>query len=196
MPAAERADLFSETADRRGLSGAIVEKDIWVCWMLKQVFSIEAFRDMLLFKGGTSLSKVFDAINRFSEDIDLAVDYALLGFVGERDPRQEGISRTKQAKILAEMLEVCIAYIRTDFVPALRERCTEILGDGDWDLSIDEDDGHVVRFRFPRTIESAEPYITPQVILELGTHAEFVPRETFQIRACPASITKFRQRQS
>lgn len=80
MPAQERADVFAETADRKQLAEAIVEKDFWVCWVLKQLFSIEALQNRLLFKGGTSLSKVFHAINRFSEDIDLAVDYAALGF--------------------------------------------------------------------------------------------------------------------
>jgi predicted nucleotidyltransferase component of viral defense system len=48
---------------------AIIEKDFWVCWVLKQLFSIEALSGRLLFKGGTSLAKVFHAINRFSEDI-------------------------------------------------------------------------------------------------------------------------------
>ena len=75
MPARDRADLFMETAERKVLPEAIIEKDFWVCWMLKQLFSIEALSGRLLFKGGTSLSKIFHAINRFSEDIDLAVDY-------------------------------------------------------------------------------------------------------------------------
>jgi predicted nucleotidyltransferase component of viral defense system len=74
MPARERAEVFAETADRKGLPEAIIEKDFWVCWVLEQLFSIEALSGRLLFKGGTSLSKIFHAINRFSEDIDLAVD--------------------------------------------------------------------------------------------------------------------------
>src|SRR2546430_3736179 len=97
MPASERAELFAETAERKGLAEAIVEKDFWVCWVLKQLFSLEALKNRLLFKGGTSLSKVFHAINRFSEDIDLAVDYLALGFAGDKDPRKEGISKTKRA---------------------------------------------------------------------------------------------------
>jgi hypothetical protein len=64
-----RAQLFRETADRMGLSEAVVEKDFWVCWTLNQIFTIEQFKERLLFKGGTSLSKVFGAIQRFSEDI-------------------------------------------------------------------------------------------------------------------------------
>jgi predicted nucleotidyltransferase component of viral defense system len=96
MAGNERAELFAETAARMGIADAIVEKDFWVCWMLQQLFSIDTLKGRLLFKGGTSLSKVFHAINRFSEDIDIAVDYAALGFVGDRDPRQENLSKTKR----------------------------------------------------------------------------------------------------
>jgi hypothetical protein len=49
MPANTRAELFAETADRKDLPDAIVEKDFWVCWVLKQLFSIEALSDRLLF---------------------------------------------------------------------------------------------------------------------------------------------------
>src|SRR6202163_3569932 len=107
MPARERADLFAETAARKGLPEAIIEKDFWVCWVLKQLFSIDSLSGRLLFKGGTSLSKIFHAINRFSEDIDLAVDYVALGFTGERDPRREDLSKTKRAAILDEMIRKC-----------------------------------------------------------------------------------------
>lgn len=68
MPARERADLFAQTAERKIVAEAIIEKDFWVCWVLKQLFSIDVFNRRLLFKGGTSLSKIFHAINRFSED--------------------------------------------------------------------------------------------------------------------------------
>jgi hypothetical protein len=51
MPANERAELFAETADRKGLADAIVEKDFWVCWVLKQLLSTEALSGRLLFKG-------------------------------------------------------------------------------------------------------------------------------------------------
>ena len=125
-PGDARAQLFAETAARKGIADAIVEKDFWVCWMLQQLFSIDALSGRLLFKGGTSLSKVFHAINRFSEDIDLAVDYAALGFTGDRDPRQDGISTSKRNKILAEMMNACQLYIGTEFIQAVEKRCREI----------------------------------------------------------------------
>ena len=183
----ERAELFAETAERKGLPEAIIEKDFWVCWMLKQLFAIEALSGRLLFKGGTSLSKIFHAINRFSEDIDLAVDYVALGFTGERDPRREDISKTKRAAILAEMMIACQQYIGSEFLEALQTRCQEILGTADaWSLEVSEQDPNMVRFRYPSAAPRALTYVVPQVVLELGTHAEFVPRDRFTIRSFAA----------
>ena len=187
MTADERAQLFAETADRKGLSDAIVEKDFWVCWILKQLFSTEALSGRLLFKGGTSLSKVFHAINRFSEDIDLAVDYAALGFTGDRDPRQEGLSKTKRAAILADMMVECQHYIGGVFLDALKARCEQALEKNDaWSLDLSEQDRNVVRFRYPAAVAKELAYVAPQVILELGTHAEFVPHDRFLIRSFAA----------
>jgi hypothetical protein len=184
MQGKERAELFAETAARKGIADAIVEKDFWVCWMLQQLFSIDALSERLLFKGGTSLSKVFHAINRFSEDIDLAVDYAALGFIGDRDPRQDGISTTKRNKILAEMMSACQLYIGTEFIQALDKRCHEILGPPNaWSLGVSETDPNVVRFRYPGSGGKTSTYVPPQVVLELGTHAEFVPHDRFTIRS-------------
>jgi hypothetical protein len=184
MPAAERAEVFAETADRKGLPEAIVEKDFWVCWVLMQLFSMEELSGRLVFKGGTSLSKIFHAINRFSEDIDLAVDYGALGFTGERDPRREGISRDKRNQILDNMIAACQRYIGSEFLDALQARCREILGaEGAWSLDLSKQDPNVVRFRYPAAAGRSLAYIAPQVVLELGTHAEFVPRDRFTIRA-------------
>ena len=184
MPADERAEVFAETANRKGLSEAIVEKDFWVCWMLMQLFSIDTFSGRLLFKGGTSLSKIFHAINRFSEDIDLAVDYAALGFTGTRDPRQEAISKTRRAGILDEMMAACQLYIGTEFLDALRIRCEEVLGTARaWRLDVSEQDRDVVRFRYPPASTKGLTYVVPQVVLELGTHAEFVPHDRFTLRS-------------
>src|SRR5580658_8377651 len=153
MAAHQRADLFRETAERMDIPEAVVEKDFWVCWVLKQIFSIEALSSRLLFKGGTSLSKIFHAINRFSEDIDLAVDYEALGFKGERDPRREGISKTKRAGILDEMMTECRRYVGSEFLDVLKARCGEILGATDaWSLNVSEQDPNVVQFRYPTAI--------------------------------------------
>jgi hypothetical protein len=187
MPANERAELFAETADRKGLPEAIIEKDFWVCWVLKQLFSIDVLSGRLLFKGGTSLSKIFHAINRFSEDIDLAVDYVALGFTGERDPRRAEFSKTKRAALLAEMMIECQRYIGGEFLEALQSRCREILGTNEaWSLEVSKQDPNVVQFRYPTASAKGLDYLNPKVVLELGTHAEFVPHDRFTIRSFAA----------
>jgi hypothetical protein len=82
LVAAERTPFFEETASRRSSTTTAVEKDFWVCWTLKHLFALKHVPE-LRFKGGTSLSKVFRLIDRFSEDIDISVDRAALGFIRE-----------------------------------------------------------------------------------------------------------------
>jgi len=69
-----------------GLPPDVIEKDFWVCWTLKRLFALKSVGGDLLFKGGTSLSKAFGLIRRFSEDIDLSIHRASLGFSGDSDP--------------------------------------------------------------------------------------------------------------
>lgn len=71
------------------MNPAIVEKDFRVCWILKRLFAEPALKDHMVFKGGTSLSKVYRLIDRFSEDIDLILDWRLLVYGTEQgsDPR-------------------------------------------------------------------------------------------------------------
>ena len=68
------------TADKMGLNDAIVEKDFWVCFTLDYLFHRCPWKDSITFKGGTSLSKAFNLISRFSEDIDLILDWRVLGY--------------------------------------------------------------------------------------------------------------------
>lgn len=69
----DKEPYFELTASRKGLSKEIIEKDLWVCWTLKHLFSIPEIGHYLIFKGGTSLSKAYEIIERFSEDIDISV---------------------------------------------------------------------------------------------------------------------------
>jgi hypothetical protein len=96
---------FQEAAVMLSLPPHVIEKDFWVCWTLKQLFALECVRDNLLFKGGTSLSKVYGLIHRFSEDIDLSIHRASLGFEGDTDPANNGLSnkaRKRQNEALAQ----------------------------------------------------------------------------------------------
>jgi predicted nucleotidyltransferase component of viral defense system len=93
----QRSELFEETARERGILPAIIEKDFWVCWVLKKLFAADQLANNLVFKGGTSLSKVYGLIHRFSEDIDLVLNWELLGYGrAASDAWEEMASNTKQ----------------------------------------------------------------------------------------------------
>ena len=91
---ADRRDLFRNTAAKVGVSDSIAEKDFWVCYTLDYLFHRTPWADALSFKGGTSLSKAYHLIHRFSEDIDLIMDWRLLGY-GKDEP-WKGRSKSKQ----------------------------------------------------------------------------------------------------
>ncbi len=183
---AQRAELFRETGNRMGLPAALVEKDFWVCWTLRHVFAIEALRGNILFKGGTSLSKIFHAIRRFSEDIDLAINYEMLGFTGPRHPANAP-SRNKRQELLGQMLIACRAYVQGDFLKLLTGQFAGVLGASNaWQLRTQpsEPNSAVVEFVYPPCLSTTESiaYVRPMVILEPGTHAEFMPRGRYPIK--------------
>ena len=99
-PTEIRAELFTETAARMGVSPQIIEKDFWVCWTLRRVFSLEGPLPGLIFKSGTSLSKAYGLIERFSEDIDSRLDRHDLGFAGQRGSANPQLSGNKLKKLL------------------------------------------------------------------------------------------------
>lgn len=79
VPSDERRLYIEQAAIQRNISPVIMEKDFFVRWLLSILFKSE-FAESLVFKGGTSLSKIFGAINRFSEDIDLSLQWKTLCF--------------------------------------------------------------------------------------------------------------------
>src|SRR5580698_7890959 len=104
-PPSGQAEIIRETAARRGLSFVMVEKDFWVSWILAVLFAHPEFGGQLVFKGGTSLSKVFGVIERFSEDIDLSVSPAFLG-VSEEWVEQAD-TRNKRDERMQELEDAC-----------------------------------------------------------------------------------------
>ena len=80
LPVDDRRELFHNTAAKTGLHDAIVEKDFWVCLTLDYLFHRSPWKKSVTFKGGTSLSKGYHLISRFSEDIDLILDWRVLGY--------------------------------------------------------------------------------------------------------------------
>lgn len=190
LPAGDRAALFGETGAGRGVADTIIEKDFWVCWCLKRIFGLpKGTTATLVFKGGTSLSKAFGAIRRFSEDIDLSFNRAELGYTGDRDPEKEAISKKQAARLIDALVGDVTRHIAEKLVPALRAAIVEQLGEpvnDEWSLEIDASDTQTVNFHYPTALPAAEyegmAYITPRVKLELGARGDPWPTEVKIIR--------------
>lgn len=105
---------------------AIVEKDFWVCWALDALFSLPKWHDTMIFKGGTSLSKTFCVINRFSEDIDLILDWRKLKVTS--DESWEKRSNTSQDKFCKDINNKAAIYLAKEFVPSFSSEIANKLG--------------------------------------------------------------------
>lgn len=186
----ERAALFGETGATLGVANTIIEKDFWVCWTLKRLFELpSADTGTLVFKGGTSLSKAYGAIRRFSEDIDLSYDRTDLGYTGDRDPQKEGMSKKQAKKLIDELARDVQRHIAETLLPALRAAIANQLGEPtkqEWSLEIDAEDAQTVNFRYPTVLGGRDyagmAYITPRVKLELGARGDPWPIEKRTIR--------------
>ena len=129
LPEQDRRDVFEATASRLDTLPGYVEKDFWVCLVLGVIFNrLPKGHPRLLFKGGTSLSKAFGLIARFSEDIDLVVFRDDLGFEDDRDPTVAShLSNRKRAALFDGLRSACSGYIRGDLRVALTKQIDEIV---------------------------------------------------------------------
>lgn len=120
LPIEERTPYFVEAANRRRLSPLFVEKDFWVCFSLHILFSTPGLADSFVFKGDTSLSKVFGAIKRFSENVDLSIAPSWLGFAGEESP-DAAASRSQFDKRWKALNAACAAAVEARIQPVLEQ---------------------------------------------------------------------------
>jgi hypothetical protein len=191
-PREERAELFRRSAPalRPARPPAIMEKDFWVCWTLHRIYDVLQFRPQMIFKGGTSLSKAYDAIARFLEDVDLSLSRRDLGFADDRDPEEPGISRKESGRRIGDLVAACRKVIRDRLLPELRADFTSVLGDLDWNLELDATDLQTVIFTYPRSdMKSRLPeHIRPAIRLEMGARSDDWPAEDREVRPYAAEV--------
>ena len=166
----ERQELFQATAIKMGMRPEVIEKDFWVCFMLNHLFHECEYKDAFVFKGGTSLSKSYFVIERFSEDIDLILDWRKV-IKDASDPWDER-SKTKQDIYNKHINKSAAIFYKDILVPKLNEELTKQLGTGNW-VEVDANDEMVVNFVYPQIFETE--YIIPHVRLEIGPLAEWMP---------------------
>ena len=192
LSSTEREALFQEAANQKGLSLAVIEKDFWVCWTLKRVFAQAPFGEHLIFKGGTSLSKVFGLIERFSEDIDLSIRRDYLGAVGDQDPEQDGLSKTQRRGRVDALRASYRRCVQEEMLPALQLAFAEYLppSGGDhpvWSLDADPTDEGTLLFSYPSAQTAEAPsYLRRQVKIEMGAGSDPFPIGTHRVRSYAA----------
>lgn len=166
--------IFDQVAAMEGLPSAAIEKDWWVTLALKAIFNLK-FAEHIVFKGGTSLSKGWKLIDRFSEDIDLALGRSFFGFDGELT--------NKQIKKLRR--ESC-RFLSADLPGYLKHEIKDI-GINDFEIKVKPLDGLqtdpvVIEVHYSSITEPSE-YIVPQVLVELGSRALIEPYELRPIQS-------------
>jgi hypothetical protein len=185
-PAADRATYFREAAARMGLPPHVIEKDFWVCWTLKRLFLLESLKEHLLFKGGTSLSKAYRLIHRFSEDIDISIRRDSLGFGGEKDPANPDLSNKERSRRLDALADAVRSEIFEKVMPELERMIRNQGLDEDWTLTKDgtDPDQHSLAFAYPRTelTQDATAYLRPSVKIEFGARSDHWPAEIKEVQ--------------
>ena len=163
--------VLTQAANKTGLPVQAVEKDLWVTVVLQMVFTLPV-ANHLVFKGGTSLSKVWKVIRRFSEDIDLAIDPSIWGFEGNLTKKQ--IKRLRKASSI---------FVRDELSHLLQEAVSET-GMEKW-LQVEADpDGEgdgtypeprVIHIRYKSIFDEDLPYLHSEVKLEVGARSLLEP---------------------
>jgi hypothetical protein len=180
---AERRDLFLAAATRVGTTVQNIEKDFWVCWTLDALFNgLGPGGPRLLFKGGTSLSKAYGLISRFSEDIDVTVFREDIGQPATVE-ELERLSNKQHKKRLDAIRHACQAFIAGPLRDALAEiaaRTMKDTGQKPDALAIipaeDDPDGQSLLVVYPSAVE-ASAYVRPAVKIESGAKSALDPHE-------------------
>jgi hypothetical protein len=186
----DRRAFIEEAASRRDLTSIIVEKDFWVCWTLRRLTTAAELTDHITFKGGTSLSKAYGIINRFSEDIDLTIRRTAPLINAVASPMADGIGTNERRRRTDALKAAAQAYVATVAMPALVNAIEAALGTREgWSVELDPDDRdrQTLLFNYPRTSGSRNErgsasgddvgtgYIKPRIKLEYGARGEPEP---------------------
>jgi len=205
---AQRIAAIEEAANRLDLPATIIEKDFWVCWTLRRLVEHPALGPHLTFKGGTSLSKAYGIIERFSEDIDLTIGRTAPFVKDTKPPLEDGISGNEVGRRADALTKAATQFVAEVILPELHASISAALGtDEGWKLEVDPTDAQTVLFQYPRlasygryvggampgasalnTFAPNEPpqfvpgYIKPVIKLEFGARGDIEPSEVRIVR--------------
>ena len=196
-----RLAFINEAAARREVTPIIIEKDFWVCWTLRRLMSVPVLAENLTFKGGTSLSKAYGIIDRFSEDIDLTIGRNAPKIEETKPPMENGITGKERERRVKALKVAAQSYVEEIALPTIKRAIAgELQTNEGWDLFLDPEDpdAQTILFQYPRLLAYGrfrgavgdgavgqfpigggfeEGYIRPSIKLEFGARGEPEPCE-------------------
>lgn len=178
-----RREAFIAAGQRLGMNEAIIEKDFYVVLMQEILFRRCNYCNHFAFKGGTSLSKAYGIIKRFSEDIDVVMDWRLLG-LSDAEVWQER-SNTQQDKFNREINRQAGSWIKEVLVPDIC-KTLRVLGIEPFNVYVREADKQTVIIEYPRSFNLGN--ILPEIRLEIGPLAAWTPSEEKTIKSYVAEV--------
>ena len=178
LPDRDRRDVFEAAASRLGTPPGYVEKDFWVCLVLETLYNrMPEGHPRLLFKGGTSLSKVFDLIRRLSEDIDLVIRRDDLGFEGDRDPTvAEDLSNNARKTLFDKIKAKCSNYVLGAMASDLAAVMVKVSPECTVRADEDDVDASTLLLEYPALYPGGvSAYVAPRVKIEAGARSALDP---------------------
>ena len=182
----ERKEVLETAAIELRRPESILEKDIWICWLLQSLFSIPD-RLPMAFKGGTSLSKVYRIIDRFSEDVDITLDYRSLD--SSFDAFDPGATRADVRRFICKLKSSVGSYLREVVEPVLQAAVGSLTTPRHHDITIDID-GECIWFAYRSAVEYPTDYMQSRVLLEFGGQNVVIPNELHKICPYIADVTE------
>jgi hypothetical protein len=185
LDASQRRSAIAITAENRSLTPMSIEKDYMVCSALKVLFTLPNATKFITFKGGTSLSKAYGLIERFSEDVDLVVDRELIG--ADPEPADLGrLSRSAKSKYVRAVQHSLEYWIKNFALQHFSN--APLLSDGQplWRCRIDDAAQHrdILLLEYDSVLDGPAPdYIRPSVKLEFGARADRWPAQTCSVQS-------------
>jgi hypothetical protein len=169
LPKEQRRVILEGAETQLGIKPNLLEKDIWICWVLNKLFTLPK---QMAFKGGTSLSKCYGLIDRFSEDVDVTVDYR--EFMPDLDFAKESKSALKKKR---KELQVMVAdYVADYVIPMLEREYTREFDIDEFDIEFEG--GEKLFLKYPSAFDSnTSGYIADSVLIEFGGTNKTEPNE-------------------
>lgn len=184
LPKLQQRQILEQATLRIKLPVQAIEKDIWVSTILQIIFSLPVAQH-LIFKGGTSLSKAWGLINRFSEDIDLAVGRAL--FELEGDLTKKGIKKLRKRSSIFVRDDLFIMLQDALKQYGLADKCTlTVEPDGEGDNTYPEP--RKIFIAYESAYDEQLDYLRPIVMLEVGARSLVEPYEQVQVHSMVEGI--------